>query len=80
VQRLFLRKVDLAELEIKSTIMDMESAFTPCTICRREILVRREMYNAKVFVASSKFRNNKGKLEQVKNNEDFKLLLQSLNK
>jgi hypothetical protein len=58
--------------------MNMESAFTLCIICRREILVRREMYNAKVFVASSKFRNNKGKLEQVVNNRDFKELLKQI--
>jgi hypothetical protein len=70
---------DLAGLEIRSTIMEMESAFTPCTICRREILVRREMYNAKVFVQSSKFRNKNRKLRQVVNNRDFKELLKQIN-
>ncbi len=67
---------DLAGLEVKSTTMEIESTFTPCIICRREILVRREMYNAKVFVKSSKFSNPvTGKLEQVKNNTQFKILL-----
>jgi hypothetical protein len=69
---------DLAGLEVKSTMMEMESAFTPCTICRREILVRREMYNAKVFVQSSKFRNKSGKLRQVKTNIEFKELLRQI--
>lgn len=66
---------DLEPYDIVQMTMEWESTYTPCTICRREILIRKELYNAKVFVKSPKFKNKKGKIKHVKNSKDFRNLL-----
>jgi hypothetical protein len=68
----------LKGLDVNNIIIKLESTFTPCTICRREILLRRKMYNAKVFVESPRFKNAKGKTKKVKDNPDFKQLLKQI--
>jgi hypothetical protein len=67
---------DLEPYTVLQMTMEWESTFTPCTICKREILIRRELYKAKVFVKSPKFKNAKGKKIHVINSKDFKKLLE----
>jgi hypothetical protein len=67
---------DLEPFNIIQMTMEWESTFTPCTICRREIILRKWKYNAKVFVNSPKFKNTKGKMRHVKTSKDFEKLIE----
>lgn len=69
---------DLEPFTVMQMTMEWESTFTPCTICRREILIRKELYKAKVFVKSPKFKNLKGKKKHVKTSKQFEKLLEQL--
>ena len=47
---------DLAQLDLNGAqvSIDLKSTFEPCTICKREIIVRKKIYNAQVKLWHSK--------------------------
>lgn len=60
-------KITYKDLEISYRI---ESSFEPCIICKREILMRAEMYNAKFVIYSPEYIKSK-KPTPVENSGDF---------
>ncbi len=71
---------DLYGLGVTEMSIEMESTYAPCSICKREILIRQQKYGAKVNVKSPKLKNGKGKLEHVVDNPSLKIYLEQSKK
>ena len=70
------KKISHKDLDIEITI---ESSFEPCEICKREILIRAQMYNAKIEIYRPMFINNNGVKQIVRRDSEFEMYYKQIN-
>ena len=52
----------------------IESTYTPCIVCQRDLYLFQEQFNANIEIARPFFVDSKGIKQMVTNHDDFKQL------